>query len=110
LKKNVSERLASIESFQADVAQSIVDGQNASQAALTINVYIIAIAGGEFMPLSAATVSKNDFKGWIEPAGGNHFINGFFGDAVVFHSLHMRLLKKQKPHRIEIQQGSKQVI
>ena len=57
------------------------------------------------MSVDAATVPKYDFKGWIEPAGGNHFINGFFGDAVVFHSLHMCLLKKQKPYRIEIQQG-----
>jgi hypothetical protein len=44
-----------------------------------------------------ATVLKNNFQGGIEPSGADHFIDGFFGDAEILHSLHMCLLKKESP-------------
>ncbi|VTR66081.1 hypothetical protein DESC_40112 [Desulfosarcina cetonica] len=49
------------------------------------------------MPVGAVPVPENDLQGRIEPAGGDHFINGFLGDAVVFHSRHIDLNKKS-PH------------
>ena len=62
------------EAGQTDVAQTIINRQNEGLTDLTVNVDVICIAGGKFVPMNAVPVSKNDFQGRIEPAGGDHFI------------------------------------